>query len=160
VPGEGAVQASLTVLGRESGNYRCDALVIATPIGSTAYSYAAGGPLVSPMLDAITISPVAPISGISRPAVISAAEPIALALVEGSGHPALQVDGAIVRRLQPGETLEIRLRPRAGLVVRLDPERYQRRSRVKLSLLDLPFLPGEMRDALPGVDPVALTLDA
>jgi len=61
-----AVQASLTVKGRASGRYRCDALVIATPIGSTAYSYAAGGPLVSPMLEAMIISPVAPISGISR----------------------------------------------------------------------------------------------
>jgi NAD+ kinase len=159
VPGEGAVQASLSVRGRASGRYRCDALVIATPIGSTAYSYAAGGPLVSPMLDAIVVSPVAPISGISRPAVISAAEPIALALLEGSGKPALQLDGTIMRRVQPGEALEVRVRPRAGLVVRLDPERYQRRSEVKLSLLDLPFLPEEMRDLLPGGDPVALTLD-
>jgi NAD+ kinase len=149
VPGDGAVQASLTVMGRASGRYRCDALVIATPIGSTAYSYAAGGPLVSAMLDAVIISPVAPISGISRPAVISAAEPIVLALVEGSGEPALQVDGTIVRRVQHGETLEVRLRTRAGLVVRVDPERYQRRSEIKLSLLDLPFLPDEMRDTLP-----------
>jgi NAD+ kinase len=150
VPGEGAVEASMTMNGRAGGRYRCDALVIATPIGSTAYSYAAGGPVVSPMLDAVVISPVAPISGISRPAVLSAAEPIGLALLEGSGHPALQVDGAIVRRMQPGEALEVRLRPRAGLVVRLDPERYRRRSGVKLSLLDLPFLPEEMRDLLPG----------
>jgi NAD+ kinase len=149
VPGEGAVQASLTVMVRTSGRYRCDALVIATPLGSTAYSYAAGGPLVSPMLDAMIVSPVAPISGISRPAVISADEPITLALVEGSGQPALQVDGTITRRMLPGEALEVRLRPRAGLVVRLDPERYQRRSGVKLSLLDLPFLPEEMRDVLP-----------
>ena len=160
VPGEGSVQASLTVMGRPSGRYRCDALVIATPIGSTAYSYAAGGPLVSPMLDAVIVSPVAPISGIARPAVISAAEPITLALLERSGQPALQVDGTIVRRIQPGEEVGVRLRPQAGLVVRLDPERYQRRAQVKLSLLDLPFLPGEMRDALPGRDPVALTLDA
>jgi NAD+ kinase len=159
VPGEGAVQALLTVSGRASGRYRCDALVVATPVGSTAYSYAAGGPLVSPMLDAVIISPVAPISGISRPAVISAGEPIALALLEGSGRPALQVDGTIMRRMQPGEALEVRLRPRAGLVVRLDPERYQRRSGVKLSLLDLPFLPDEMRDVPPGRDPVALVLD-
>jgi NAD+ kinase len=156
VPGDGAVHASLTVMGRASGRYRCDALVIATPIGSTAYSYAAGGPLVSAMLDAVIISPVAPISGISRPAVISAAEPIVLALVEGSGKPALQVDGTIVRRIEQGETLEVRLRPRAGLVMRVDPERYQRRSEVKLSLLDLPFLPEEMRDVLRGGDPVAL----
>jgi NAD+ kinase len=147
-------------MGRASGRYRCDALVIATPIGSTAYSYAAGGPLVSPMLDAVIISPVAPISGISRAAVISAHEPIGLELLEGSGEPALQMDGTIVRRMQPGEALSVRLRPRAGLVVRLDPERYQRRSAFKLSVLDLPFLPDEMRDVLPGGDPVALTLDA
>jgi NAD+ kinase len=159
VPGEGSVQALLTMTGRASGRYRCDALVIATPIGSTAYSYAAGGPLVSPMLDAVIISPVAPISGISRPAVISAGEPLTLVLQEGSGRPVLQIDGTIVRRMEPGETLDVRLRPRAGLVVRLDPERYQRRSEVKLSLLDLPFLPGEMRTLLPS-DPVALTLDA
>jgi NAD+ kinase len=153
VPGEGAVQALLTVNGRASGRYRCDALVIATPIGSTAYSYAAGGPLVSPMLDAMIISPVAPISGISRSAVISAAEPIGLALPERSGQPALQVDGTIIRRMQPGEALEVRLRPRAGLLVRLDPQHYQRRSGVKLSLLDLPFLPEEMRDLLPTAIP-------
>jgi len=160
VPGEGAVHASLMVCGQASGRYRCDALVIATPIGSTAYSYAAGGPLVSPMLDAMVISPVAPISGISRPAVISAAEPIAVALDEGSGQPALQLDGTIVRRMEPGEALEVRLQPRAGLVLRLDPERYQRRSVVKLSLLDLPYLPEEMRYVLPGGDPVSVTLDA
>jgi NAD+ kinase len=159
VPGEGAVRALLSVDGRASGHYRCDALVLATPIGSTAYSYAAGGPLVSPMLDAVVISPVAPISGISRPAVISASEPIALALLEGSGQPALQVDGTIRRRMLPGEALDIRLKPRAGLVVRLDPERYQRHSAVKLSLLDLPFLPEEMRDLLPEGDRVALTVD-
>jgi NAD+ kinase len=160
VPGEGAVVASLIVEGRPSGRYRCDALVIATPIGSTAYSYAAGGPLVSPMLDALIVSPVAPISGISRSAVISAAESITLCLAEGSGQPVLQLDGTVRRQMKPGETLEVRLRPQAGLVVRLDPERYQRRSGAKLSLLDLPFLPEEMRDVLPGGDPVAVSLDA
>ena len=160
VPGEGAVRASLTVDGRASGQYRCDALVVATPIGSTAYSYAAGGPIVSPMLDAVIISPVAPISGISRPLVISAAERVALALLEDSGQPALQVDGTIRRRMQLGEALEVRLRQRAGLVVRLDPERHLRRRGVKLSLLDLPFLPEEMRDVLPDGDPVVPTLDA
>jgi hypothetical protein len=63
-------------------------------------------------LDAVIISPVAPISGISRPAVISAAEPIALALQEGSGQPVVQVDGTIVRRMRPGEALDVRLTAR------------------------------------------------
>jgi NAD+ kinase len=44
---------------------------------------------------------------------------------------------------------DIQLRADAGQVVRLDPERYERRRAVKLSLLDLPFLPDEMRDLLP-----------
>ena len=91
--------------------------------------------------------------------MISAAEPVTLALHSDSSRPALQVDGTITRRMQPGEILEVHLRPRAGLVVRLDPERYQRRSGVKLSLLDLPFLPQEMRDLIPGGDPAALTVD-
>jgi NAD+ kinase len=156
VPGDGQVQAALTVAGRPSGRYRCDALIIATPIGSTAYSYAAGGPLVSPMIDAFVVSPVAPLSGIARPAVISAAEPVRLTLLEESGQPALEADGTVLRRMQPGEALDVHFRPRAGRVVRLDSERYQRRSQVKLSLLDLPFLPDEMRDLVPGTDPVSL----
>jgi NAD+ kinase len=150
IPGDGPVEAALSVAGRPSGRYRCDALVIATPIGSTAYSYAAGGPLVSPALDAVIVSPVAPMSGIARPAVISASEPVRLTLPEDSGQPALAADGNVLRRMQPGDTLDLHLRPQAGLVVRLDPERYQRRSQVKLSLLDLPYLPDEMVDLVQG----------
>lgn len=48
VPGAGMVQATLSVAGQPYGHYRCDALIMASPMGSTAYSYAAGGPVVSP----------------------------------------------------------------------------------------------------------------
>jgi NAD+ kinase len=149
VPGEGLVQATLVVAGRPAGHYRCDALVIATPTGSTAYSYAAGGPVVSPALDAVIVTAAAPTSGVARPLVVSAAEPLQLGLLAESGPPALEADGVVVRRGEPGETLDVRLRPGAGRVVRLDPERYERRKQVKLSLLDLPFLPDEMHDLLP-----------
>jgi NAD+ kinase len=121
VPGDGQVQASLSVAGRPSGRYRCDALIVATPLGSTAYSYAAGGPLVSPMLDAVIVSAVAPLSGIARPVVISASEPVRLTLLEDSGKPALEADGTVLRRMQPGEALDVHLRPGAGRVVRIDP---------------------------------------
>jgi NAD+ kinase len=149
VPGEGLVQATLHVAGRPAGHYRCDALVIATPTGSTAYSYAAGGPVVSPALDAVIISAAAPVSGVARPLVVSSAEPLQLNLLDEGGSPALEADGIVVRRPQPGEQLDVHMRAGAGQVVRLDPERYQRRKQVKLSLLDLPFLPDEMRDLLP-----------
>jgi NAD+ kinase len=149
VPGAGPVTAELTIAGRAAGHYRCDAIVIATPNGSTAYSYAAGGPVVSPTLDAVIVTAVAPLSGIARPLVTSAAEPIELHLREDSGSPALELDGIVIRRPEPGETFDIQLRADAGQVVRLDPESYERRRAVKLSLLDLPFLPDEMRDLLP-----------
>ena len=152
VPGEGAVHAGLSVSGRPSGRYRCDALVLATPIGSTAYSYAAGGPVVSPLLDALVVTAAAPMAGISHPVVISADEPLELTLQEEGGRPAIEVDGTLHRRGEPGDTLGVRYRPDAGLVVRLDPERHQRRTQLKLSLLDLPFLPEEMRDLVPATD--------
>jgi NAD+ kinase len=59
------------------------------------------------------------------------------------------VDGTVSGRCAPGVAIDIRLRTDAGLVVRLDFDRHQRRNQVKLSLLDLPFLPDEIRDIAP-----------
>ena len=158
VPGDGVVEAVLTVGGQRMGRYRCDGLVISTSIGSTAYAYSAGGPVVSPALDAVVVAPLAPLAGISRPMVTAASEPLCLELQASSGRPAIEVDGTMLRRMEPGEALRVRLQADCGQVVRLDSDRHQRRNQVKLSLLDLPFLPEELRElaapgALPGVRP-------
>ena len=149
VPGDGVVEAMLAVGGQRMGRYRCDGLVISTSIGSTAYAYSAGGPVVSPALDAVVVVPLAPMAGISRPMVTAADEPIRLTLQEGSGCPAIELDGTMLRRTQPGEALDVRLMAGCGQVVRLDSDRHQRRNQVKLSLLDLPFLPDELREVAP-----------
>ena len=146
VPGDGVVEAVLTVGGQRMGRYRCDGLVISTSIGSTAYAYSAGGPVVSPALDAVVVAPLAPLAGISRPMVTAASEPLSLELQASSGRPAIEVDGTMLRRMEPGEALRVRLQADCGQVVRLDSDRHQRRNQVKLSLLDLPFLPEELRD--------------
>jgi NAD+ kinase len=156
VPGDGVVEASLSVGGQRMGRYRCDGLVVSTSIGSTAYAYSAGGPVVSPALDAVVVAPLAPLAGISRPMVTSVDEDIELTLQAGSGQPAIEVDGTMHRRTEAGDELDIRLKRGCGLVVRLDRDRYQRRNQVKLSLLDLPFLPDELRElAAPGEEPDA-----
>jgi NAD+ kinase len=149
VPGDGVVEAVLSVGGQRMGRYRCDGLVISTSIGSTAYAYSAGGPVVSPALDAVVVAPLAPLAGISRPTVTAADEPIRLTLLEGSARPAIEVDGTMLRRTEPGEALDVRLTLGCGQIVRLDSDRYQRRNQVKLSLLDLPFLPEELRELTP-----------
>jgi NAD+ kinase len=145
VPGDGAVRVALSFSGRGHGRYRADAVIVATPLGSSAYSDAAGGPLVSPALEAVVISAAAPMSGISRTLVVSADEPLRLEVLPQSGPPALEIDGSVNGRVATGEHIDLRLRPGAAKVVRLDSDRYQRRNQVKLSLLDLPFLPDELR---------------
>src|SRR5829696_6604912 len=149
VPGDGIVEAAISVGGQRMGHYRCDGLVVSTSIGSTAYAYSAGGPVVSPALDAVVVAPLAPLAGISRPMVTAASEPLCLELQPGSGRPAIEVDGTMLRQMEAGEALTVRLQAGCGQVVRLDSDRHQRRNQVKLSLLDLPFLPDELRELAP-----------
>lgn len=99
--------------------------------------------------DAVVVAPLAPLAGISRPMVTAADEPIRPVLEEGSGLPAIEVDGTMLRRMEPGEAIDVRLQLGCGHVVRLDSDRHQRRNQVKLSLLDLPFLPDELRELSP-----------
>ncbi len=148
-PGAGPIEASLAIGGRGHGRYRCDAVIVATPQGSTAYAYAAGGPIVSPALDAVVVTPAAPTSGISRPLVLPAAEPLRLTVLPARGAPVLEADGSAVAPLAAGDRVDVRIRREAARVVRLDRDRFERRNQVKLSLLGLPFLPEELRDAPP-----------
>jgi NAD+ kinase len=146
VPGAGSVHASMAVDGVRYGYFRCDALIVATPTGSTAYSYAAGGPVVSPAAQGMLVTPASPMSGISRPLVLGSAEELRVELLDVAGRPALEVDGDVREHLAPGDVLDVRWRPEAGLVVRFDAAAHQQRQRLKLSLLDLPLLPEELRE--------------
>ena len=147
VPGEGLVEATLLVAGRRYGRYRCDSLILATPMGSTAYNYAAGGPVVSPGVEGILVTPSAPMNGISRSVLLGPDEPLRLELT--GGRPAFELDGVLVGRLDAGEELEVEWRPDAGRLVRIEGSQAAARSRVKLSLLDLPLLPQELLELLP-----------
>ena len=148
-PGRGAVTAALAVNGLRYGYYRSDALVVATASGSSAYSYAAGGPLVSPSVGGIVVTPSAPMSGISRSIVLGETDVLRLELTEGAGTIALEVDGVGSGDIGPGAVVDIVVQPGAGRVVRLDPATHAQISRVKLSLLDLPLLPEQLRELLP-----------
>ena len=147
VPGEGMVAAELAVGGRRYGHYRCDAVILATAMGSTAYNYAAGGPVVSPGLEGILVTPAAPMQGISRTVVLGGQETLRLTI--SAGRPAVELDGVLAGRLAPGDDVAVSYRPDAGHLVRIEGSRSAARTRVKLSLLDLPFLPGELAELLP-----------
>jgi NAD+ kinase len=148
-PGRGSLAAAMAVNDVRYGYYRCDALVVSTAAGSSAYSYAAGGPLLSPSVRGIVVTPSAAMSGISRSLVLSEDDRLRLELLAEAGEPAIEIDGNPQRTARAGDALDVSVQPEAGLVVRLDPEVHRQRSRVKLSLLDLPLLPEQLRELLP-----------
>lgn len=145
----GAVSVDLTVNGQQYGYYRCDALVVATPSGSTAYNYAAGGPVLSPSAAAIVVTPVAPMAGIGRSVVLGASDQIGLHIARESARVAVDIDGTAAAELGPGDTVTTVLHEDAAHVVRLSAEAHADRSRVKLSLLDLPLRRDQLLDLIP-----------
>ncbi|HEV7657083.1 MAG TPA: NAD(+)/NADH kinase [Mycobacteriales bacterium] len=142
-----SVSLDLLVNDSAHGYYRGDGVIACTPTGSTAYNYAAGGPVVSPSAPSITLTPVAPMAGVSRPVVLGGSDVVTLR--GGDEELRYVVDGAVTGTLAPHAELTLRLRPDAVNVVRLDADSHARRSRVKLSLLDLPLKPDQLLELIP-----------
>jgi len=88
-------------------HYRCDGLVVATPTGSTAYSLAAGGPIISPECRVLTVTPICPQSLTNRSVVLNSTEPIEIQLDATSGPAEVQVDGMMVAKASAETTLRI-----------------------------------------------------
>ena len=145
----GTVSLDLTVNGQRYGYYRGDAVIVATPTGSTAYNYAAGGPVLSPSSRAMVITPVAPMSGIGRPVVLGASDRVTLTVAAESTPIAVDVDGIAAGEWERGDRLTATMRSDAAQVVRLSAGDHASRSRVKLSLLDLPLRRDQLVELIP-----------
>jgi len=90
--------------------YVCDGLIVATPTGSTAYSLAAGGPILSPDADSIVLTPICPHTLTNRALVVGTDQVIRISFIRQAGvpAPAVQVDGRSSGSLRPHERLEIK----------------------------------------------------
>jgi NAD+ kinase len=136
VPGYGGSAAvALRVGGRPFVGYAADAVVVATPTGSTAYSFSAGGPIVSPSVEAILVTPSSPHSAFNRGLVLSVLDTLGLEVLPGSGRLAVEVDGQVSGYLDPGESIVMRARPGAAHVVRLGRTTFYERAQRKLRLM-------------------------
>jgi NAD+ kinase len=93
---------------RRLTKYRCDGLIVATPTGSTAYSLAAGGPIVSPECNVLTITPICPHALTNRPVVVNSTEAIELQLARGSGNGAVQVDGMEISAVETNSVIRVK----------------------------------------------------
>jgi NAD+ kinase len=130
------------------GYYRCDAVVASTSTGSTAYNYASGGPIISPSIPCVALTPVAPMSGISR-TIILGDDVVVLDIPEDSPPVRYAVDGELSDPVGAGTRLTLRLCPRPVNVMRLDTRAHALRSSIKLSLLDLPLRREQLAELFP-----------
>jgi NAD+ kinase len=83
----------IAVNGRWAHDVRADGIIVSTPTGSTAYSLAAGGPIIEPSLPAVVLTPICPHSLTQRPIVIPDTDVIQLFLNDRPGHVYLTLDG-------------------------------------------------------------------
>jgi NAD+ kinase len=90
-------------------DYRCDGLIVSTPTGSTAYSLAAGGPIISPECNVLLITPICAQSLTNRSVIINSTETIEMSLAAGSGNGMVQVDGMDLARVTPESRLTVKI---------------------------------------------------
>ncbi len=89
------LMAMVEISGRRLNDYVADGLIVATPTGSTAYSLSAGGPIVVPTLEALTVTPICPHSLSARPIVVPSMERIVIRFDENQEGIGLTLDGQI-----------------------------------------------------------------
>jgi NAD+ kinase len=124
----------LTVESHPFVRYAADAVIVATPTGSTAYNFSAGGPLVSPMAEGVLVTPVAPHSAFNRALFLSSSERVVLTVLPGSGELAVEADGIVVGYVHAGDSVELGTVPAAANVVRLGKTTFYQRAQRKLRL--------------------------
>lgn len=89
-------------------SYQADSLIVSTPTGSTAYSLAAGGPILMPSVDAFVITPVSAHSLTHRPLVVRDISEIEIVVKTGLDEAYLSIDGQVGMPLQDGDHLRCR----------------------------------------------------
>jgi NAD+ kinase len=134
VPGDGVAAVEVLVDGQPFVSYAADAVVVATPTGSTAYSFSAGGPIVSPRVDGLLVIPAAPHSVFNRALMLHHDEQLVLRVLGSSGRLAVEVDGQVAGHVGPGDTIPFRVDAMAGKVVRLGRTTFYERARRKLQV--------------------------
>ncbi|MHB8907562.1 MAG: NAD(+)/NADH kinase [Syntrophales bacterium] len=102
------VELETTVDGRYLTTFKADGLIVATPTGSTAYSLAAGGPIVFPELYSIIINPICPHTLTNRPIILPEGVEIKVRLWTLEEGATVTLDGQVSFTVKSGDTITIR----------------------------------------------------
>ncbi|MGW2449248.1 NAD(+)/NADH kinase [Streptomyces sp. NPDC001675] len=132
------VGVGVYIAGRLLASYSADALAVATPTGSTAYSFAAGGPILSPHMEAVVFTPIAPHMTFDRSVVAAPNEPVALRVLPTSGRAAVSIDGQLRGVIDPGDWIGVFRASHRVRLIRLRPTDFYGRLRERFHLTDAP----------------------
>jgi NAD+ kinase len=126
------VEVQLYVDAEVATTYSCDGLIVSTPVGSTAHSLSAGGPILRKSLQAFVISPISPHTLTNRPVVDSADRTYELAVPKPHEGTALVVDGQMLAHLGPSDRIRIEKSSAVFQLVEVEGHGYYRTLREKL----------------------------
>lgn len=116
------------------GGYRADGVIVATPTGSTAYSMAAGGPILHPEMDAFILTPICPFTLSNRPTVVPATEILRVEVEEPQKVEAvLTIDGQESYPLEPRDCILICRAPHKARIVHTGRRSFYEVLRKKLN---------------------------
>jgi NAD+ kinase len=126
----GILEIELSVNHERITTYRCDGLILSTPIGSTARNLSAGGPILRSDLDALVISPISPHTLSHRP-VVDSADRVYRLLVRSANAP-IMLDGQVVATTESGDQVLVKRASDRFKMIKLPGFSYYRTLREKL----------------------------
>jgi NAD+ kinase len=131
---EHMVDILVEIDGRPLSRWGCDGVVCATPTGSTAYAFSAGGPVVWPEVEALLVVPISAHALFARPLVVSPRSVIALELPDESSAAVLWADGRRSIDLPPRARVEVRRSAQPVRLARLTEAPFTDRLVAKFNL--------------------------
>ncbi len=114
------VDISITLDGRYFNTFSGDGVIISTPLGSTAYSMAAGGPILDPDINALVITPICSHAISSKPVVVMPKQKIEIACTTRGARSEVIYDGIVGPILSPEDIFSISLSQQKFNMVRLE----------------------------------------
>ncbi|KJS17448.1 MAG: inorganic polyphosphate kinase [Peptococcaceae bacterium BRH_c4b] len=131
------IRLKTNIDGEHIGTYPADGIIVASPTGSTAYSLSAGGPVVTPEMELMLITPICPHSLWARPLVISSRSGVEVELLSDNAEVMLTMDGQHAFRLEKNDAVLITRAPRTARFIRLNKRSFYSILHSKLNEGDL-----------------------
>ncbi|WP_336646298.1 NAD kinase [Microbacterium sp. USHLN186] len=122
---ERMIEVVVEIDGRPLSSFGCDGMVVATPTGSTAYNFSAGGPVIWPTVEAIAVVPLSAHALFAKPLVVGPEAAVAIEMLERTdGSGILWCDGRRSHELPPGARVVVRRSSRPVRLARLHPAAF------------------------------------